>query len=435
METLQLSQKAEKYLQRLCVDIPGRQVGSPGNHMATDFCAGLLASWGFTTETPEFECADWSHDGAELHVDGVPFTVFASPYSLGCRVSAPLRVISTDEELEAAEISNQIILLREDIAAEQLMPKNFPFYNPDRHQRIIHLLETKKPQAIVAATSRDVAMVGSLYPFPLIEDGDFDIPSVYMTDEEGHRLAQYAGRQVALESRARRIPTTGCNVIARKGADFQRRVVLFAHIDAKIGTPGASDNASGVIVLLLLAELLADYRGNLGIELVALNGEDCYSSPGEQQYLSLNAGKFDEILLGINVDGAGYYRGNVAYSLYDCPANIAASIHQIFSGYPDLVKGEPWYQGDHGLFLINQRPALAITSELLIELMTEITHTSKDHPKMVDSTKLVKTALALRELLLHLDQRGGKPKQRGGKDHGSTESAITFYGSDHQSAD
>jgi aminopeptidase YwaD len=300
-----------------------------------------------------------------------------------------------------------MILLRGDIAKEQLMPKNFPFYNPDHHQRIIQSLETKKPRAIIAATSRDLEMVGSMYPFPLFEDGDFDIPSVYMTDEEGSRLAQHAGPEdeVSLDSRAQRIPAKGCNVIARKGANPHRKVVLFAHIDARMSSPGANDNASGVIVLLLLAELLADYAGNLGIEMVAMNGEDYYSNPGEQQYLTINAGKFDEIVLGINLDDVGYYKGNVAYSLYDCPSELARSIHKVFSGYKELVEGEPWYQGDHGLFLMNQRPALAITSELLMELMREITHTPKDRPEIVEPTRLVHLAFALRDLLLHLDQQ------------------------------
>jgi aminopeptidase YwaD len=171
-----------------------------------------------------------------------------------------------------------------------------------------------------------------------------------------------------------------------------------------MGSPGASDNASGVIVMLLLAELLADYRGGLGIEIVAVNGEDYYSNPGEQLYLQANAGRFDEIVLGINVDDVGYYRGNVAYSLYDCPSGMAASICRVFAGYKDLVEGEPWYQGDHGLFLMNQIPALAITSERLTELMAEITHTPKDRPEIVDCAKLVTVALALRALLLHLDQ-------------------------------
>jgi len=404
MTSTHLIEKAESYLGNLCLDIPCRRVGSAGNRAATDLFAKIVASCGYETHSPEFNCMDWSQEGADLYVDGDAFEVIPSPYSLGCNVRAPLSIISSDEELEAATVSNQILLLRGEAAREQLMPKKFPFYNPDRHKRVIQLLETRHPQAIIAATSRDPEMVvGSQHPFPLIEDGDFDIPSVYMTEEEGLRLAEYAGRQVALEIRANRIPSTGCNIIARKGAAGERRVVLFAHIDARLDSPGANDNASGVAILLLLAELMADYSGKLGLEIVALNGEDYYSNPGEQQYLALNVGRFGEILLGINLDGAGYYRGDIAYSTYGCPVEVAAAIRRVFSAYSGLVEGEPWYQGDHGLFLMNEVPALAITSQRLAELMAGIIHTPKDKPETVDATKLATVALALQDLLYHLE--------------------------------
>jgi len=64
-------------------------------------------------------------------------------------------------------------LLKGAICAEQLMPKNFVFYNPDHHKRIYALLEKKKPAGIIAATEKKPEMVGALYPFPLIVDGDF----------------------------------------------------------------------------------------------------------------------------------------------------------------------------------------------------------------------------------------------------------------------
>ena len=413
MTSADLSEKAKSYLQRLCVEIPSRRVGSQGNQAATDFFAGVVASFGFATETPQFDCIDWSQDGVDLTADGAHFPqeevrstceAFPSPYTLGCQVTAPLAVASTIEELEAMTVSHAVLLLRGDMTREQLMPKNFPFYNPDSHRRIIQLLEAKGPRAIIAATSRDVEMVGgAVYPFPLFEDGDFNIPSVYMTEEEGNRLVAHAGRQISLQIRAKRIPSWGCNVVARKGANSQHRVVFFAHIDARMGSPGASDNASGVIALLLLAELLAAYRGNMGIEIVAVNGEDYYSNPGEQLYLRANADRFHEIILGINVDDVGYFRGRVAYSLYDCPPDIAASVRGVLSAHDGLVEGEPWYQGDHGLFLMNQRPALALTSEQLAELMAEITHTPKDRPEIIDCSKLVAVALALRDLVLHLN--------------------------------
>ena len=403
MEATVLSDKAALYLRTLCLEIPGRQVGSAGNQAATRFFADLVSSFGFETECPAFECIDWTQAGAELSAEGAAFKVQVSPYSLGCRVHAPLAAVSTVAELEQAEVQRQVLLLRCEIAKEQLMPKNFTFYNPDEHKRIVRALEAAQPLAIIAATSRNPELAGALYPFPLIEDGDFDIPSVFMTEEEGNRLAERAGQMVLLESRARRIPSQGCNIVARKGANGRRRTVLFAHIDAKEGTPGALDNATGVTTLLLLAEMLAGYTGKLPIEIVALNGEDYYGAPGEKQWVQANSGHFHEIVLGINLDGAGYREGKTAYSLYECPPGMEELIRQTFAAYPDLVEGERWYQSDHSLFVMNQRPALAFTSEGMAALWTEVAHTALDRPELVEPARLAGIAQALYELLLRLE--------------------------------
>lgn len=401
----EITKKAQAYLQRLCVEIPNRRTGSPGNREATAFFADITRSQGFTIAAPVFDCMDWEQAGVNHKAGDGSFEAFASPYSSGCCVEATLAQVSTVEELEAAEAAGEVLLLTGDLTRGQLMPKNFPFYNPEEHQRIIRALEQQAPSAIVAATTRDPEMMGGgVYPFPLFVDGDFDIPSVYMTAEEGSRLASHVGQRVALESWATRIPATGHNIIASKGGGSGRRIVVFAHIDAWLDTPGAGDNASGTVVLLLLAEQLAGYAGSLGIELVAMNGEDYYANPGEQQWLAMNAGRFADILLGINVDDVGYYRGKVGYSLYNCPANMAAVVQQTFAAYDGLVAGEPWYQGDHGLFLMNEIPALALTSDQLAELMGGITHTPNDTPAVVDVARLAEVALALQDLLLRLDE-------------------------------
>jgi aminopeptidase YwaD len=402
MATL-LSDKAALYLHKLCLETPGRHVGSAGNRAATQFFAGIMSSLGFETECPTFECINWTQAGAELAVGDAAFQVQVSPYSLGCQVRAPLAVVSTVTELEKAEARERVLLLRGEIAKEQLMPKNFPYYNPDEHTRIVRALEAAQPLAIVAATSRNPELAGAVYPFPLIEDGDFDIPSVFMTEEEGKRLAERAGQVVCLESRAQRIRSHGCNVVARKGVDGRRRAVLFAHIDAKESTPGALDNATGVVTLLLLAELLASYTGRLTIEIVAINGEDYYAAPGEKQWVQANTGRFDEIVLGINLDGAGYREGRTAYSLYECPTELADLIRQTFAAHTELVEGEGWYQSDHSLFLMNQRPAVAITSERMAALWAEVAHTARDRPELVDTAKLVEIAHALHDLLLQLE--------------------------------
>lgn len=403
-----LAEKAGAILDRLCRVIPNRQTGSAGNRQATAFFAAEIAATGFQVECPEFACMDWTHGEAELIVAGESFAALVSPYSLGCAAHAELCAASTEEELAAADAEGKILLLRGELTAEQLMPKNFVFYNPDHHQRIIRTLEAKRPAAIVAATGRDPEMAGAAYPFPLIEDGDFDIPSVYMTDVEGERLAVHAGEAVRLRFAATRIPATGCNVIARKGlAGATGKIVMWAHIDAKAGTPGALDNGTGVATLLLLADLLRDYEGRLDLEIVALNGEDYYAASGEMQYLALFGAEMDRIVLGVNIDGAGYREGGIAYSLYGCPEEMAAAIRRVFATYPDMAEGEQWYQSDHTIFVQHGRPALAITSERVMELVASITHTAQDTPELVDTNQVADIALALRDLCLHLGDTAG----------------------------
>lgn len=402
------TERARCWLDSLC-DLPGRRVGSPGNRAATRFFAEQAAACGFRVETPEFACIDWIRGEAVVRVGSDSFIAQVSPYSLGCRVKGELVAVSDPADLQAADLTGRVALLHGAIAKEQLMPKRFPFYNPAEHQQIIALLEAKQPAAIISATGRNPELAGGVYPFPLIEDGDFDIPSVFMTEEEGIRLATRTGASVSVKIDAHRIPATGHNVIARKGPIAGPRVVICAHIDAKDDTPGALDNASGVVVLLLLAELLRDYDGELGVELLAFNGEDYYSAPGQVQYLQDNQAGFSDILLAINIDLACFREGATVFSLYGCPAEVAPVIRTCLSARPGFAEGEQWYQSDHSVFIQNGRPAVAITSERFMWLSTYVTHTAKDRPELVDVDRLLECAAALFELMGALPAHSGLP--------------------------
>ena len=373
--------------------------------MATRFFADTIAEFGFSVETPAFDCMDWVDQGATLKAEGGDtFEVFSSPYTLPCEVRAPLVVARTLEELKACQPENALLLLAGEITREQLMPKHFPFYNPEHHQEVYKWLESKAPLAIITATSRNPELAGVMYPFPMIEDGDFDIPSVYMKDVAGEQLATLAGQEIALSIHSKRIPSTGHNVIGRKGQDVRTRVVLCAHIDAKDNTPGALDNGTGVVVLMLLAELLKDYSGMLQVELLALNGEDHYSAQGHKEYLKTHQGQFGDILLAINTDVAGYIEGQSAFSLYGCPEPITDAIRQVMSGFASLTEGEQWFQSDHAVFIQQGCSAAAITSDQFMQLSTDITHTPKDDLSLVDTAKVVEVALALKQVVDQLNQ-------------------------------
>jgi aminopeptidase YwaD len=396
-----LDQNSETYLQMLCSEIADRSVGSAGNRAATRYFEDMASSLGWDTEVNEFDAMDWIDGGASLYCGTDSFQIFVSPYSLGCQAEGQLLSVSTIEELEKANINKKILILHGEIAKEQLMPKNFVFYNPEQHQRIISLLEKGAPLAIICATSRNPSLAGGVYPFPLIEDGDFDIPSVFMTEDEASKLLTNVGKTILLNSSSRRIPGKGCNVIARKGTPSGRRVVITAHIDAKKGTPGAIDNASGVVVLLLLAELLKDYDGERLIEILALNGEDYYAVPGQMLYIHQNQGRFQEILLNINIDGAGYKEGGSAFSFYGLPGEIEKQVKDIIHDFDGIVLGSAWVQGDHSMFIQNGCPAVAVSSQWFTDHIDsqEITHTPKDNFEIVDTHKLVEIAHALDMLI------------------------------------
>ncbi len=393
-----LYKKSLQYLEQLCRVIGERSVGSEGNRRATAFAAREFSKPGWIVRMDEFEAMDWEENGAVLRSGDHFFDVRVSPYSNGFRGEGVLVEASTPEELEKMDARDRIIFLHGDIAREQLMPKNFVFYNPEEHQRVVRALENCGARAIVCATGHNPTLAGGVYPFPLIEDGDFNIPSVYMTEEEGAKLLPFTGNKVFLESISKRITARGFNVSALSGSPDKKKIVVTAHIDAKKGTPGAIDNATGVIVLLLLAELLRGFdSGDFLVELVALNGEDYYAVPGQMKYIAANQGQFDKIILNINIDGAGLIDGLSAYSEYNLPDHLSGQAAEIFGKFPGITKGAPWPQGDHSIFVQFGIPAIAFSSDWFINNMDiqDITHSPKDQPGIVDCRKIVEISQAI----------------------------------------
>jgi aminopeptidase YwaD len=396
-----LYQKTKNYLNYFCEEVKDRSVASPGNRRATKFFNNKLKELGWQTDIQKFDAFDWENGGAVLKSTSEKYEVFVSPYSLGCDLKAELAAASNIKELKNGNFVDKILLLHGDIAKEQLMPKNFVFYNPEEHQQIISLLESSGVKAVITATDRNAALAGGVYPFPMIEDGDFDIPSVYMTAENGKKLLAQKKKEVLLKSNSKRIAGPGYNVIGIKGENESQRIVVTAHIDAKKGSPGAIDNATGAAVLLVLAELLRDYDGDKMIELVAFNGEDYYSVPGQMEYIKANQDNFDSIILNINIDGAAYEEGNTAFSTYDLKASLENKVEELIKNYPGIVRGSKWAQGDHSIFLQYGVPAVAISSSWFIENIEtqQITHTKKDNLEIVDAAKIVEIAEALNQLV------------------------------------
>ena len=391
---------------RELLEYPDRRVGGPGNRAATAMFAREMERAGFEVERRTFGCVDWEDGSASLEAGGERFEVHAGRYSLPVDVCAPLVAASKVEDLESPDVRDTVVLIHGPLAAGQLMPKNFTFYNPESHKRIIRALERYRPAAIVAATGRNPEMAGSAYPFPLFEDGDLDIPNAYLKDVDGARLLPFAGAQVRLRLDCRRIASEAEHVIARREGDRPGRIVLTAHIDSCLGSPGALDNASGVATLLSLADLLADYSHGPSLEFVPFNGEDNYANPGEMLWLAENDGRIGDIVAGINIDDLGMRATTSQFSFYGCPPAIESAVREVMARHPDISEGPQWFQGDHMVLSMQGCPAIAMTSSDIAGFMRDYAHSERDAMDLLDPALAAGAASFLRDVVERISGLG-----------------------------
>ncbi len=391
--------RAEEYLDHLCNRISNRHPGSEGNQQSTAWVFQKLQELSWNVRRQNFNCLDWQPGNSRIQVSGKFFDLKTGPYSFSYNGSEELIQIASINELKKCkDLNNKILLLTGEIAAGQLFPRNYPFYFPNEHKEIYELLDEKKPVAVIAATGKNPEVAGSVYPFPMFEDGSFDIPNAYLKDIDGAEMAKYSGQEVLLKIDSARIPSTAENIIALKG-DSIPRIIVTAHIDTKKNTPGALDNASGIVVLLLLAEMLKNKNFQKQIEIAVLNGEDYYAASGEMEYIRKLKGNWQDIELCINIDAAGSRDHKIAVSHYNCSNEIIMKLKSSIEKKTEVIFGGPWYMGDHMIFSQNQVPSIAITSDNLLDLCRDVTHTPVDDIEQVDPALLVEAAEFIADLL------------------------------------
>lgn len=392
-----LIEQTRSRLESLCLTHPDRHVGGAGNRAANQLFEREVAAAGFVVERLPFQCVDWEHGSASVTVGDQEVILNVGPYSPPFRGRARLVSAQTVEELEALDGSGVVLLLHGPIAAEQLTPRAYPFYQMDEHRRILAALDAVKPGAVIAATDR-TPMAAALRPFPLFEDADAGFPSAYLLHTEVEQLLAHIGEDVDLEIDSRQVASTGEQLVARRVGSSSKRVLVSAHIDSRHGTPGALDNATGVVMLLALADLLKNERPALSVELLPFNGEDNFAAYGEVAYLNAYGDSLGDVELAINIDAAGRIGDLSAISFYSCPDGLRDTVMAVASGHASVVEGPSWPMSDHMVFAMRSVPAMAVTSTGLAAIAAEVAHTASDMPALADPELVVATAVFLRDV-------------------------------------
>ena len=377
------------HLRTIASEIGPRPVGSEANRLAVAYARGVLDGTGMEVEEQPFEALAWKDLGSTLTLNSGSKRVMANPFSPPCQVQAEAVLVRTVEELERADVRGKVVVMAGDLSSEQLFPKNYPFFSVPEHQRVVSLLEERAPSAIVCVSSR----VESIEP--IIEDGDFHIPSVTVPKT----LQIENGQPLLLTVSTHSELSWGSNVVASSHSRKGRRIVVCAHIDTKPDTPGALDNASGVATLLLLAELLAESYGGAGVEIALLNGEDYYSSPGQVRYVQELGDSIGEIDLAINVDGVGYAGSLNTVAFFEMSDGLRASVNAVVEKSQGIVSVDPWPQGDHMIFAAAGIASLALTSASSFDLLESLVHTEKDTTEILDPESVVQVSEFIESIL------------------------------------
>ncbi len=383
-----LTEKLWNHLTTLTEPGP-RPLGSPANQAAADSIRDHFQSLGYQVEEQPYPCTAWEGAAASLTIAGEPAAVEANAFSLPCDVNGTVLPLGSLQELETAELHGRILLFYGELASQPLSPKSW-FLKSERDERIIRCLEDGQPAALLAPPAATEEYMH------LSMDWELDLAAATVPYPLALDMLRQPDLPVHLRIQGRRVPAVARNIVARSSSALDGpRVVLCAHFDTMVNTPGAMDNASGVAVLLALAELLAGKSLPYGLEFVAFNGEE-YLPIGDDEYLRRAGDSLENVHFALNIDGAGPYCASTSITMLEAAPAFHAQVEQLTQEYPGVVWVEPWPESNHSTFAMRGVPSLAFSSLGARRLA----HTPQDDLDLIDPRKLEEVCRLAADIIL-----------------------------------
>ncbi|KAA3645827.1 MAG: Zn-dependent exopeptidase M28 [Chloroflexi bacterium] len=363
-----------------------RPIGSQANQDVADYISGVFQDKGLSVEEQPYDCTAWAHNSTTMEQDGERLEASANPFSLPCDVTTSIIPAGSIAELEAVSASGKILLLYGDLTRVPLSCKSW-FLKDERSEEIIKLIESQQAAAILAPQT------DTHYYNQFTEDWELDVASATIPTDVALRLLNLPEKPVSLKIEAERLPATARNIVARTSNTSGKRLVICAHFDTKINTPGATDNGGGIAALLSLAETLP-HDLPFGLEFVAFNGEE-YLPIGDDEYIRRSEDYFNDIFTCINIDGAGAALGSNNITAIAASDEMEASIRAVAAQFPGVVWTEPWPESNHSTFSFRGIPAIPISATGTRGLA----HSVDDTFEQVSSAKLDEVVSLVTELM------------------------------------
>ncbi len=303
----------DAHIAKLCRDIGPRWSGSPEEKRAVEYITAQLAAGGLSDpHTEDFELDTWEHgqDEASITEDGRRIVV--QPL-LNCpAASIAGRIVNVgfgmerDVEVGGASLQDAVAVL--DLGYE---PFSVPIPLPERLRALAKagavaavVVEQKSGGRLEyrhATDKRWSDVAGAVLPHP--------VPTVLTSREDGARLRAAEGKTLALKVESRSYRSTGYNTLADLPGRLEPDawVVVGAHHDTVLNSPGGNDNASGTAVVMECSRLLGllsqelDVHPGCNIRFVTWGAEEQHHQ-GSAAYVQRHHGPEPNPRLVINLD-------------------------------------------------------------------------------------------------------------------------------------
>jgi hypothetical protein len=250
-------------------------------------------------------------------------------------------------------------------------------------------------------------------------------------------------RQQGFVSQHQEYETRGCKsaniIIEIKGVLHPAEIVIVgAHYDSVLGSPGANDNGSGVAALLEISRLLTVKKLERTVRLVAFTNEEppffIHRDMGSRIHAAQCRARNENIVGMLSLETMGFYSEKPDSQSYPFPlgffypgtANFIGFVGNIRSRqlvkfclesfrhatrFPAEGTAAPaWLQGigwsDHWSFWREGYRAIMITDTAFFRYAPY--HTSQDTPEKLDYDRLARVTSGLAEVIAELANRQGR---------------------------
>ncbi len=316
-----IGSQANDHINMLCDSIGVRWGGSEGERRAAEYIGSRFEEYGLHgTSMEEFDLDTWEATASSIKIAGEedrPIDIRPSLFCPPVTATAPLVDVGFG-------MAHEVEPLRASLGgAIGLIAGGYEPFSPPESLTI--RLERLAALGVVACITPYAAggrrtMHGHAGDWHDDDPNSVPLPLVHTSREDGALLARRAaaGATVSVVVESHRIAARSTNVFGDMAGDRwpDEWLILTAHHDTTVDSPGANDNASGSTVVMEVARLLARLKREQGvgpgrsIRFITFGSEE-QGLQGSRAYVERHYGQDTKPRLVINLDelGTGSMKG------------------------------------------------------------------------------------------------------------------------------